>query len=70
MIFLKVASIKGVMRFEKKGKLSSHFVRSFEILERISLIAYYLALPPSFLVVHDVFHVFMLRKYVLDQTHS
>ncbi|TYJ96191.1 putative polyprotein [Cucumis melo var. makuwa] len=35
MVFLKVAPMKGVLRFEKKGKLSPHFVGPFEILERI-----------------------------------
>ncbi|KAA0066368.1 pol protein [Cucumis melo var. makuwa] len=33
MVFLKVAPMKGVLRFEKKGKLSPRFVGSFEILE-------------------------------------
>ena len=28
-----------------------------------------MALPPAFSAVHDVFHVFMLRKYVTDLTH-
>ena len=32
-VFLKVASMKDVLRFEKKGKLSSRFVGPFEILE-------------------------------------
>ena len=31
--------------------------------------AYRLALPPSILGVHDVFHVSMLRKYVADPSH-
>ncbi|KAA0053208.1 pol protein [Cucumis melo var. makuwa] len=35
IVFLKVAPIKGVLRFEKKGKLSPRFVGPFEILERI-----------------------------------
>ncbi|KAA0058449.1 pol protein [Cucumis melo var. makuwa] len=69
MVFLMVAPMKGVMRFEKKGKLSPHFVGPFEILERIGPVAYRLALPPSFSAVHDVFHVSMLRKYVVDPTH-
>ena len=30
-VFLKVAPMKGVLRFEKKGKLSPRFVGSFEI---------------------------------------
>ncbi|TYK18857.1 ty3-gypsy retrotransposon protein [Cucumis melo var. makuwa] len=69
MVFLKVAPMKGVLRFEKKGKLSPHFVWPFEILERIGSVAYSLALPPSLSAVHDVFHVSMLRKYVTDLTH-
>ncbi|KAA0043136.1 putative Retrotransposon protein [Cucumis melo var. makuwa] len=68
-VFLKVAPMKGVLRFERGGKLSPRFVRPFEILERIGPVAYRLALPPSLSVVHDVFHVSMLRKYVPDQSH-
>ncbi|TYK21202.1 pol protein [Cucumis melo var. makuwa] len=69
MVFLKVAPMKGVLRFKKKGKLSPRFVGPFEILERIGPVAYHLALPPSFFAVHDVFHVSMLRRYVTDPTH-
>ncbi|KAA0045265.1 ty3-gypsy retrotransposon protein [Cucumis melo var. makuwa] len=69
MVFLKVAPMKGVLRFQKKGKLSPQFVGPFEILERIGSVAYCLALPPSFSAVHDVFHVSMLRRYVADLTH-
>ncbi|TYK04826.1 pol protein [Cucumis melo var. makuwa] len=69
MVFLKVAPMKGVLRFEKKGKLSPRFVGSFEILERIGLVAYRLALPASLSTVHDVFHVSVLRKYVPDPAH-
>ncbi|KAL0561248.1 hypothetical protein IC582_001670 [Cucumis melo] len=69
MVFLKVAPMKGVLRFVKKRKLSLLFVGPFEILERIGPVAYRLALPPSFSAVHDVFHVSMLMRYVADQTH-
>lgn len=31
--------------------------------------AYRVALPPSLSLVHDVFHISMLRKYVSDPTH-
>ncbi|KAA0053234.1 DNA/RNA polymerases superfamily protein [Cucumis melo var. makuwa] len=68
-VFLKVAPMRGVLRFERRGKLSSHFVGPFEILERIGPVAYRLALPPSLSTVHDVFHVSMLRKYVPDPSH-
>ncbi|XP_016902384.2 uncharacterized protein LOC107991660 [Cucumis melo] len=67
--FLKVATIKGVLRFEKKGKLSPRFVGPCKILERIGSVAHRLILPPSLSVVHDMFHVFMLRKYVVDPSH-
>ncbi|KAL0561192.1 hypothetical protein IC582_001613 [Cucumis melo] len=45
-VFLKVAPMKGVLRFERRGKLSPRFVGPFEILERIGSVAYRLALPP------------------------
>ncbi|KAL0543964.1 hypothetical protein IC582_019074 [Cucumis melo] len=69
MVFLKVTPMKGVLRFEKKGKLNPLFVGPFEILEWIGPVAYRLALPPSFSAVHDVFYVSMLRRYVADPTH-
>ncbi|KAL0539586.1 hypothetical protein IC582_023802 [Cucumis melo] len=68
-VFLKVAPMRGVLRFERRGKLSPRFVGPFEILERIGPVAYRLALPPSLTTVHDVFHVSMLRKYVPDPSH-
>ncbi|KAL0549941.1 hypothetical protein IC582_014436 [Cucumis melo] len=68
-VFLKVAPMRGVLRFERRGKLSPRLVGPFEILERIGPVAYRLALPPSLSTVHDVFHVSMLRKYVPDPSH-
>ncbi|TYK01903.1 putative gag-pol polyprotein [Cucumis melo var. makuwa] len=68
-VFLKVAPMKGVLRFERRGKLSPRFVGPLEILERIGPVTYRLALPPSLSAVHDVFHVSMLRKYVPDPSH-
>ena len=69
MIFLKVAPMKGVMRFQKKGKLSPRFVGPFKILKHIGKVAYELALPPTILGVHNVFHVSLLRKYIPDPSH-
>ena len=60
---------RGVVRFGKREKLSSRFIRPFEILERVSTVAYRLALPPSMTGVHEVFHVFMLHKYTPDPAH-
>ena len=60
---------RGVVRFGKRGKLSPRFIGPFEILERVGTVAYRLALPPSMLGVHEVFHISMLRKYTPDPTH-
>ncbi|XP_022149031.1 uncharacterized protein LOC111017551 [Momordica charantia] len=68
-VFLRVAPVKGILRFGKKVKLSARFIGPFEILERICPVAYRLALPPSLAAVHNVFHVSMLRKYIHDLSH-
>ena len=68
-VFLKVAPMKGVMRFGKKGKLSPRYVGPFEILERVGDKAYRVALPPSLSTVHNIFHVSMLRKYISNPSH-
>ncbi|XP_062085966.1 uncharacterized protein LOC133792074 [Humulus lupulus] len=69
-VFLRVLPMKGVKRFDKKRKLSPRFVGPFEILERIGEVAYMLAMPLAFSGVHNVFQVFMLRKYVSDPSHN
>ena len=68
-IFLKVMPKRGVVRLGKQGKLLPRFIGPFEVLERVGAVAYRLALPPSLLGVHEVFHVSMLRKYTPDPTH-
>ena len=68
-VFLKVSPWRKVLRFGKKGKLSPRFIGPYEVLERIGLVAYRLALPPELAKLHDVFHVSMLRKYRSDESH-
>ena len=68
-VFLKVMPKRGVVRFGKRGKLPSRFIRPFEILERIGTVAYRLALPPSMSGVHEVFHFSMLWKYTPNPAH-
>ncbi|XP_072076590.1 uncharacterized protein [Arachis hypogaea] len=43
--------------------------RPFEILRRVGLVAYQVALPPHLSNLHDVFHVSQLRKYTSDAVH-
>ena len=68
-VFLKVMPKRGVVRFGRHGKLSPRFIGPFEILERVGTVVYRLALPPSMSGVHEVFHVFILRKYTPDPAH-
>ena len=68
-VFLKVMPKRGVVRFGKWGRLSPRYIGPFEILDRVDIVAYRLALSPSLLGVHEVFHVSMLRKYTLDLSH-
>ena len=69
-VFLKVMPKRGVIKFNKREKLSLRYIGPFEILERVGTIAYWLALPPSLSCVHEVFHVSMLRKYTPDPAHA
>ena len=40
----------------------------FEILAKVGLVAYQLALPPN-IKVHNVFHVSIMKRYVHDVSH-
>ena len=66
---MKVSPWRKIHRFGKKGKLSLRFIGPYEILERIGLVAYHLALPPEFAKLHNVFHVSMLQRYRYDESH-
>ena len=68
-VFLKVMPKRGVVRFNKWGKLSLRSIGPFEILEMVGTIVYRLALPPSLSGVHVIFHVSMFRKYTPYLTH-
>ncbi|GJV97473.1 putative reverse transcriptase domain-containing protein [Tanacetum coccineum] len=59
---------KGVVCFQKKGKLAPRFVGPFEITKRISPVAYRLRLPQELNDVHDTFHMSNLKKCLADPT--
>ena len=43
MVYLKISLVKGVMRFDKKGKLSTRHVGPYEISQRVGKVAYELS---------------------------
>ena len=69
LMFLKVSPMKGVMRFGKKGKLAPRYVRPFEIRSRVGEVAFRLVLPPELSRIHLVFHVSMLKMYIMDPSN-
>ncbi|GKA53681.1 putative reverse transcriptase domain-containing protein [Tanacetum coccineum] len=67
-VLLKVSPWKGVVRFRKKGKLAPRFIGPFEIIEKISPVAYRLDLSEEMNGVHDTFYVLNLKKCLADPT--
>ncbi|WVZ80271.1 hypothetical protein U9M48_027762 [Paspalum notatum var. saurae] len=61
-VYLKVSPMRGIRRFNMKGKLAPRYIGPFKILEKKGEVAYRLELPSSLSGVHDVFHVSQLKK--------
>ena len=59
--------MKGVMRFGKKCKLCPRYIGPYRVLRRMAKVAYELDLPNELVMVHPVFHVSMLRKFIGDE---
>jgi hypothetical protein len=56
-VHLKVSLMRGISRFNVKGKLGPRYIGLFKVMERKGEAAYRLELPPNLSGVHDVFHV-------------
>ena len=65
-MYLKISPMKGMVRFYKKGKLSTWYVGPYEILRWVGNVAYELKLPSELSLVHQVIHVSMLMKFFGD----
>ena len=61
--------MKGIMRFGKKGKLAPRYIGPFPIVKRVRKVAYKLELPEDLKVIYLVFHMSLLKKYIIDKSH-
>ncbi|WVZ80746.1 LOW QUALITY PROTEIN: hypothetical protein U9M48_028201 [Paspalum notatum var. saurae] len=61
-VYLKVSPMRGIRRFNIKGKLAPRYISPFKIVERKGEVAYKLELPSNLSGIHDVFHVSQLKK--------
>ncbi|GJZ89135.1 RNA-directed DNA polymerase, eukaryota, reverse transcriptase zinc-binding domain protein [Tanacetum coccineum] len=66
-VMLKVSPWKRVIRFGKRGKLNSRYVRPFKVLAKVGKVAYKLKLPQELSRVYHTFHVSNLKKCYADE---
>jgi hypothetical protein len=67
-VYLRIRPRKIYFRMGDCDKMETRYFGSFEVLDRVGPIAYWLALPPI-VKEHNVFHVSLLKKYVNDSNH-
>jgi hypothetical protein len=67
-VFLKVKANGSSLNMGNCSKLAVRYCGLFEILERIGLVAYMIALSSS-MSDHNIFHVSLLKKYIPDDNH-
>nr|GEY95508.1 putative reverse transcriptase domain-containing protein [Tanacetum cinerariifolium] len=66
-VILKVSPWKGVVRFEKWGKLNPRYIGPFKVLAKVGIVAYRLKLPKQLSRVHSTYHMFNLKKCLSDE---
>ncbi|GKB89202.1 putative reverse transcriptase domain-containing protein [Tanacetum coccineum] len=66
-VMSNVSSWKGVIRFDKQGKLNPRYIGPFKILAKVGTLAYQLELPKQLSQVHITFHVSNLKKCFIDE---
>jgi len=68
-VFLRVTPMAGIGKAIKSRNLTPRFVGPYQILRRIGVVAYEIALPPHLANLHNVFHMSQLQKYIADPSH-
>lgn len=67
-VFLTVRPKKSSLKLGSCAKFAPTYHGPFEVLDRIGLAIYKLALAAN-IKAHNEFHVSLLKKYVLDPNH-
>ncbi|XP_070041193.1 uncharacterized protein [Nicotiana tomentosiformis] len=68
-IYIQDLADEGYHEVQEEGQADPKVYWPFEVLRHVEEVVYELALPPSLLGVHPVFHVSMLWKYHDDRSH-
>ncbi|GKG32198.1 hypothetical protein Tco_0427148, partial [Tanacetum coccineum] len=61
-----VSPWKGVVHFEKRGRLSLRYIGPFKIVARVGPVAYTLELLEELKGIHSTFHVSNLKKCLAE----
>jgi hypothetical protein len=65
---LKLKANISYLKLGNCSELTTRYCGSFEIIERIGLVAYMIAFLAS-MSIYNVFHVSFLKKYIPDENH-
>lgn len=68
-VFLRVTLVTSVGRALKSPKVTPHLIGPYQTMQKVGKVSYMIALPPSLLNLHEVFHVSQLRRYIPDPSH-
>jgi hypothetical protein len=68
--YLQVSPMKGVRRFDIKGKLAPCYIGPYPIIDKYGPTSYQVELPSKLSGVHNVFHVSQLKRCLKPLTDA
>ncbi|WMV45374.1 hypothetical protein MTR67_038759 [Solanum verrucosum] len=68
-VYLKVSTMKGVMRLVRRGNLVPQYIGPYRISKRVGNVSYELERSQELAAVHPTFHISMLKKCMRDPSH-